>query len=150
MVANAIAVPAEVLYETDFVEWTEEMARLIENRETVGLDWDHLAEEIRDLGISQRNSVSSHLEVLLRHLIKWEIQPSRRGRSWEDSIANARHQIDFLLHSTPSLRRHFQSTFESSYHRAARQATRETHLPPSTPFTHWSPEQVLDPGFLPE
>ena len=150
MVANSIAMPLDVLYEADFVEWTEEMANLIESRRTEEFDWVHLAEEIRDLGISQKHALTSHLDNLLLHLIKWEVQPGRRGRSWEESISNARRKIALLVEGTPSLQRHLEQSFDAEYRRASRWALQETRLPADTPFTRWSKEQVLDPGFLPE
>ena len=150
MVANSIAVPLEILYEADFVEWTEEMANLIEARRTEEFDWVHLAEEIRDFGSSQKHSLTSHLDNLLLHLIKWEVQPGRRGRSWEESISNARRKIFLLVEGTPSLKRHLEQSFDAQYRRASRWALQETRLPADTPFTKWSKEQVLDPGFLPE
>lgn len=150
MATNLIPTPVTLLYEEDFVSWTEEMAHLLQKHQTVGLDWDNLAEEISDLGINLKNAMSSHLENLLIHLIKWEIQPERRSRSWEDSISNSRRELDFLADRTPSLRRHLSETFESSYSRARKYALRETRLPPATHVSTWSQEQVLDPGFLPE
>ncbi|MGE3536646.1 MAG: DUF29 family protein [Candidatus Tectimicrobiota bacterium] len=35
-------------------------------------------------GLSQKHALSSHLKNLLRHLLKWHYQPSRRhtGHSW--------------------------------------------------------------------
>ena len=52
MATNESTVPIGVLYEENFLEWTEEMARLLESRQTEGLDWEHLAEEIRAAGNS--------------------------------------------------------------------------------------------------
>ena len=144
-----MATPAKTLYDEDFIAWTEQMARLIENRQTDGLDWANLAEEIRDLGISKKDALKSHLAILLMHLIKWEIQPARRSRSWEDSISNARTEIDMLLESHPSLKRELSARFDATYDRARRIALRETHLSAKTPITSWSQEQVLDHGFLP-
>lgn len=150
MASNLMAQPATALYEEDFVLWTQGMAHLIENRQTEGLDWDNLAEEIRDLGNSLKSAMSSHLENLLIHLIKWEIQPQRRSRSWEDMISNSRHEIDFLADRTPSLKRQLLDNFDNAYNRAHRYALRETRLPATTPISRWTTEQVLDPGFLPE
>jgi hypothetical protein len=150
MAANESTAFAGALYEADFLEWTEEMARRLESCQTEGLDWQHLAEEIRDLGNSQRNALCSHLGNLLLRLIKWEIQPERRGRSWEDSISNSRREIDFLLDRTPSLNSYLASNFDRSYERARRNAFRETHLPLDTPCTRWNQEQALDLGFLPD
>lgn len=150
MASNSVKIPATALYEEDFIAWTERMATLLENHDSADLDWDHLAEEIRDLGISQKYALKSHLENVLSHVIKWEIQKERRSRSWEQSISNSRGAVDSLLDSIPSLRSYLAETFERSYARAYRRAISETRLPERTPYTRWTVEQVLDPGFLPE
>ncbi len=142
--------PPDALYEQDFLAWTEMMAAALEDRRVADLDWAHLAEEIRDLGISQKHALKSHLENVQLHLIKWEIQPARRCRSWEDSISNSRREIQALLDLIPSLRPFLLSVFESTLDRAYRYATRETHLPDGTPYTRWTLEQVLKTGFLPD
>jgi len=54
------------------------------------------------------------------HLIKWEIQPDRRSRSWEDSISNSRREVDSLLDSIPSLRTYLNESFERCDDRAFR------------------------------
>jgi hypothetical protein len=51
---------SEDLYEKDFIRWTEIMASSLEKRDAQSLDWNHLAEEIRDLGVSQKNALKSH------------------------------------------------------------------------------------------
>ena len=150
MATESVLTPASLLYEEDFIEWTELMSAALERRDVSDLDWEHLAEEIRDLGISQKNALKSHLENVQLHLVKWEIQPGRRSRSCEDSISNSRRKIDVLLDSIRSLRPHMLENFARCYERAHRRAIRETHTPESTPYSRWTLEQVLDPGFLPE
>jgi len=147
MASNLMASPAATLYEEDFVLWTQGMARLIENRQTEGLDWDNLAEEIRDLGNSLKSAMSSHLENLLNHLIKWELQPQRRTRSWEDTISNSRREIDFLADRTPSLKRHLLESFDNAYTRACRYALRETRLPPQLPSACGPPSRFSTQAF---
>ena len=62
------------LYEHDFVAWTERQARelraLSANRWNGPLDLEHLAEEIEDLGRSQRHACESLLEQIIIHLLK--------------------------------------------------------------------------------
>lgn len=125
------------------------MANLLEKRDAAELDWD-LAAEIRDLGISQKHALRSHLENVQMHLIKWELQKERRSRSWEESISNSRREEDSLLDSIPGLRKRLADDFERCYDRAYRSAIRETHLPADTPYTRFTAEQDLDPGFLPD
>ncbi|MES1261744.1 MAG: DUF29 domain-containing protein [Acidobacteriota bacterium] len=150
MAIQSMLTPADVLYEQDFLAWTEMMAAALETHSARDLDWAHLAEEIRDLGISQKSALQSHLENVQLHLMKWQIQPVRRSRSWEDSISKSRREIDVLLDSFPSLRTCLLQNFERCHGRAWRRALGETHLPANTPCPRWTLEQVLDPGFLPE
>jgi hypothetical protein len=137
------------LYEQDFLAWTEMMATALETHNASDLDWAHLANEIRDLGISQKNALKSHLENVQVHLTKWQIQPARRFRSWEDSISNSRREIDVLLDYIHSLRTCLRENFERCHDRVYRRATLETHLPANTLCPRWTLERVLDPGFLP-
>ncbi len=149
MAIESVLTPASLLYKEDFIAWTELMSAALERRDVSDLDWEHLAEEIRDLGISQKRSLTSHLENVMLHLIKWEIQPERRSGSWEDSISNSRGEVDSLLDSIRSLRGCLLESFDRCYNRAGRKALRETHLEKAV-FTRWTLDQVLDPGFLPE
>ena len=149
MATESVLMPAAALYEKDFLVWTELMSAALESRNVADLDWEHLAEEIRDLGISQKSALKSHLENVLLHLIQWELQPERRSRSWENSISNSRGQVDFQLDAFRSLRGCLLESFDRCYDRAARKALREMHREKAA-FTRWTLEQVLDPGFLPE
>ncbi|MBV8841458.1 MAG: DUF29 domain-containing protein [Bryobacterales bacterium] len=126
------------------------MAERLEKRDASALDWDHLAEEIRDLGRSFQHSLLSHLRNVQMHLIKWEIQPERRSLSWEDSISNSRAEIDSLLDDFPSLRGVLKEKFDKCYDKAYRQALQQTHLPKRTAYTRWPLEKVIDHGFLPQ
>jgi hypothetical protein len=98
-----------LLYDEDFIAWTKTQAaalRAAARRSTNhALDWEHLAEEVEDLGKSVRHALSSQLRRVLRHLIKLEHSPSldpRRG--WKESIRGARMEIAKLLRENPSLR----------------------------------------------
>ena len=61
------------LYETDFIGWTEQQARLLRaaaaQRPNLSLDWDHLAEEVEDLGKSHRRALSSQIGLVIEHLL---------------------------------------------------------------------------------
>ena len=47
------------LYDEDIVTWSEQQAELLRRRSANALDWDHLAEEIEDVG-------RSHIGVRIR------------------------------------------------------------------------------------
>ena len=73
--------PATALYDADFAEWTRETAVLIRSGRFEEADLEHMAEEIEDMGKSQRFQVFSGCRVLLMHLLKWQYQPGRRTQS---------------------------------------------------------------------
>lgn len=93
--------------------------------------------------------MSSRLAGLFLHLLKWQSQPERRGRSWQASIAFQRHGIARLLKDNPSLGQFLSDPdFVSSSYRAGQLgAIAETGLEmPETPA--FSLAQALDADFL--
>ena len=52
-ISSAPLPPAE-LYERDYYTWTQEQARALRDRRTEAVDWTNVAEEIEDLGKSER------------------------------------------------------------------------------------------------
>ena len=139
-------------YEEDFFAWTREQAQALEYYKTSALDWEHLAEEIADLGNEVRHAVESHLRNLLMHLLKWVYQPDRRSGSWRSSIRNARIEIEKRLTRNPSLAHDFDSTLSAEYAYARELAADETDLrldqfPESCP---WTSIEVRDKDFWPD
>ena len=63
-------------YDTDFYAWTQAQAEAIRAGTWDAVDRAHLAEEVEDVGKSERRALVSHLRVLLTHLLKWEL-PAR-------------------------------------------------------------------------
>jgi hypothetical protein len=94
----------EPLYDADILLWSEQQAELLRQRSANALDWDNLAEEIKDVGLSQLHAVMSHLRLALLHDLKAEAWPlSRDVPHWR---AEARgHRGDARQHFTPSMAR---------------------------------------------
>ena len=92
---------AKDLYDRDFFEWTQCNAALLRAGQLDQADIEHIAEEIEDMGKSQRRALESRLEVLLAHLLKWRFQPDYRGPSWEATIELQRHKLAKLLKEMP-------------------------------------------------
>jgi hypothetical protein len=69
------------LYETDILLWSERQAELLrrhaagERINDAAIDWPNIAEEVEDVGRSERNSVESHLVQALLHDLKAEAWP---------------------------------------------------------------------------
>jgi Domain of unknown function DUF29 len=139
------------LYERDFYLWVEAQVRLLRQGTFDRLDVVNLVEEIEDLGISAKKAVKSNLVVVLKHLLKHQFQPRRRSRSWQASIVEHRQRLRDDLRTSPSLRGYARDVFEEAYADARARAIAETGLaersfPQEAPYT---PEQTLDPNFLP-
>ncbi len=139
------------LYDRDYYRWLLEQAAHIRAHRLDQLDCQGLAEELEDMGRSERRAVEGHLKNLLLHLLKWLIQPQRRSDSWRDSIDNARDALADLLQDSPSLRPQLPEFITRQYARARRStATQtgiaETDLPTDCPFRL---DEILDHGFLP-
>jgi hypothetical protein len=139
-------------YEEDFFAWTQEQARLLRARDARGLDWDHLAEEIDSMGRRDRRELESRLRLILHHLLKWQVQPGLRGRSWRGTLREQRRQAEKLLKESPSLRPQLPALITEAYPDALADALDETGLPPQNfpadcPFTVG---QILDAGYVPQ
>ena len=141
-----------VLYEEDFYRWTQDTAELIRQGRWDALDRENLAEEIESLGRSDRRELSSRLEVLIMHLLKWSMQPEYRCGSWKATIGEQRDRIGRLLEDSPSLRPRLAEFIAREYCYARRKAVEEMELirdpfPAECPFTT---EQILERWFLPD
>ena len=94
----------QVSYDADVLEWSRQQAAALRNGDFARLDLEHLADEIEDVGKSEKRELASRMGVLLAHLLKWRFQPERRSRSWTDTIEHQREAIGFALKETPSLK----------------------------------------------
>ena len=120
-----MATNPDTLYETDFYAWTRrqarELRRLKSLRLNVELDLDHVAEEIEDLGSSERDTCRSQVERILEHFLKlaWSPSPQLR-RGWQRSIVEARSVLDSKL--SASIRRDLTQRLPRLYRNARRAA----------------------------
>jgi Domain of unknown function DUF29 len=133
------------LHENDFYGWTEQQSDSLrraasERRNSPpDLDFEHLAQEIWELGLSLELELYHRYVILLLHLLKWRYQPGLRGPSWRGSINEQRRRIERLLRKNPSLKRKCSSEFGEAYGEAREKAAEETGLtiasfPSSSPF----------------
>jgi hypothetical protein len=140
-------------YEADFHAWAMRNARLLRQGRLTDLDIEHIAEELESMGASERRELLSRLQVLLLHLLKYQFQPERRGKSWLLTINHQRTAIERLLEQSPSLARMLDDAqLGKVYGKAVRDAIIETDLerhlfPTECPYAL---TQVLDEDWLPE
>ncbi len=142
---------SEMGYDRDFYAWTLAQAGALRAKDWHALDIEHLAEEIEDLGKSDRRAIQSHLRTLLLHLLKVAHQRQRR-LSWPRSVRNAREAIELVLHDSPSLRRELPDFLAWAYPRARKAAAEETRMPLATfpDSCPWTLDRLLNEDFLPE
>jgi hypothetical protein len=145
---------AGVSYEVDIILWSEEQARLLRAGRFSQLDIEHLADEIEDVGKSEKREFASRMALLLAHLLKWSRQPSRRSNSWRATIDEQREQIALGVEETPSLKAvmrdpRWQRRVWLDAREEARKETGlpEEELPEACP---WTMEQAAAPEFWPE
>ena len=149
-----------MLYEKDFLAWTQQQSKLIRQGRWQEVDLDHLIEELEDMGKSNHRELESRLVVLLAHLLKWEFQLNQLedqwrefdGRSWRKTIIEQRVQIERLLEDRSSLSSHFETILQQAHPTALKLACKETQrdsllFPSECPY---SPKQLLNEDFMPE
>jgi hypothetical protein len=81
------------LYDRDILAWSEHQASLLRRvarGERVNeVDWDHVIEEVEDVGLSELHSVESFLELILVHLLKIRIsQDSDALDHWRSELVS--------------------------------------------------------------
>lgn len=141
------------LYETDYYTWTQETARLLRSGRMDEIDREALAEEVEDLGKSEKRALASQFKRLHAHLLKWAFtQKSGHENSWKASIEDSRSEIEKLLSENPGLKSQTAEIFRTSYRGGVLLAVEESNqlesiFPKSCP---WTIETALAPQFLPE
>lgn len=117
------------LYDADFYRWIHRQAELLQARDFERLDLPNLIEEIESMGHSKRDALEHRMEVLLIHLLKFQVQPDHISGSWIGSIVEQRKRIHKLLKKTPSLRRRLDDCIAETYGDAREWAAFQTDLP---------------------
>ncbi|HEX3992622.1 MAG TPA: DUF29 domain-containing protein [Acetobacteraceae bacterium] len=95
------------LYDRDVVAWSEHQAallrRLARGERVNDIDWDHVVEEIEDVGNSQLNAVHCYLRQMLAQLLKLSGWPgSDACHHWRNEVAT--FQVDAIARFVPSMR----------------------------------------------
>ena len=145
---------AATTYDSDVILWSEEQARLLRARRFAAFDIEHLADEIEDVGKSEKRELASRMAVLLAHLLKWRSQPAGRPKSCRATIVVQRKRVVLALKETPSLKAVMRNPDwqEDMWLDALAQASRKTgpameDLPDACP---WTMDQAVDQDFWPE
>ena len=115
------------------------------------VDWEHLIEEVEDLGRSEYRALVSALEQLTLHLLKWQYQQELRSPSWRHSINKQRIKIERILEDNPGLKHRIDDAISQGYKYGRKGAIQETFLedqifPNICPYTC---SELLNDHFFP-
>ena len=145
-------------YEDDSYAWTRHQAMVLltmaaaDNR----FDRENVAEEIEDLGRSERDAVRSQIRRIIEHLLKLAYSPAQQPRfDWMASIAEARATLGDKL--SPTLQRDAENLLSKLYQdgrdraelglRSHGEMQAADNLPPDCPYTI---DEILRRGWFPE
>jgi hypothetical protein len=138
-------------YETDIVAWANEQAALLRAGKFSQLDIEHIADEVEDVGKSEQRELANRMAVLLAHLLKWQSQPERRGKSWQGTLREQRKMILRRLAKTPSLKACLSDSdwFADAWSDAKAKAFEDTNIEDFPEACAWTMDQILDDAFFP-
>jgi Domain of unknown function DUF29 len=110
--------PRTDLYERDYHAWTQAQATLLrrmrQHEAGTALDLARLAEEVEDLGRSERDAVHSQVRRIIEHLLKLEYSGAAEPRDgWKDTVADTRAVLDDKL--SESLRGDLEAVWPRLY-----------------------------------
>src|SRR5947209_18162408 len=91
-------------YEDDFYAWTQHQAEVLRSLHVSDnrFDRDHVAEEIEDLGKSERDAVRSQIRRIIEHLLKLAYSPADQTRfAWMETTVDARQTLVDKLTTPP-------------------------------------------------
>ncbi|MTJ06566.1 MULTISPECIES: DUF29 domain-containing protein [unclassified Anabaena] len=136
-------------HDYDFYAWTQEQVHLLRTGQVNQIDFDHIADEIEDMGRSEKWELESRLEVLLIHLLKWQLQPNLRSRTWQLTIKEQRLRLEKLIAENPSFKSCLTDFLAKTYQIATISAERETGLSSFPETCPYSLTEIFAPDFLP-
>ncbi len=137
------------LYEHDVLVWSEKQAALLRQlsrgeRVNEAVDWEHVIEEVGDVGLSQLSACQSYLRQAIVHLLKLHRQPEGQATGhWHSEIAN--FLADAQQRFSASMRQRID--LDVLYRRALRQLRVDGQAlvaPDACPFTI---DDLLDEDF---
>jgi hypothetical protein len=127
--ATAASAALRTDYKQDIHAWALEQIELLKAGRVAEIDALNIAEELQDVSERQYNKLESALAIILLHMLKWDHQPERRSRSWQDSIKEHRRRAEKQVRRYPSLKTRLGEAVEEAYESARSWCQIETHIP---------------------
>ena len=116
-------------YNEDFAAWLAAQALMLRERRFDQLDVEHLAEEVDGVGNSEFRAFTSAIELIVLHMMKWDYQVERRGRSWRSKIHEQRRQVAKLLKQNPSYKARINEAITDAYSGVPDEVEKQTTIP---------------------
>jgi hypothetical protein len=144
-------------YEDDFYAWTQYQAQILRSMPAPDnrFDREHIAEEIEDLGKSERDTVRSQIRRIIEHFLKLAHSAAEDPRlDWIGTIIEARQRLSDKL--TPTLRQDAEANLDKLYADGRKRAAvglrrhgeedAAEHLPAASP---WSLDDICREDWYP-
>ena len=112
-------------YDDDFYAWTRHQAEVLRSMPAPDnrFDREHVAEEIEDLGKSERDAVRSQIRRIIEHFLKLAYSSAEQPRlGWMETVDDAREMLSDKL--TATLRRDAEDNSGTLYAEGRRRAAR--------------------------
>jgi hypothetical protein len=108
--------PPKLLYDHDFLQWTEETIAHLQNRDFNQLDIGNLIEEIDSLGKSQKNAFKGQIRALIGHIMKrcYVDDMPLEYKGWERTIRNIRPEIEDLIYALEGASSNIKNSSETT------------------------------------
>ncbi len=115
-------------FRDDFYRWTQEQAAVLRQMADRGVDapvdWHNIADVVAAAGNARLTAASSHLTLVLEHLLKLEHAPEAAGIvGWRAVVTRSRGELAWLLAESPSLTDRLTTRLRRDF-RTARTTTR--------------------------
>jgi hypothetical protein len=130
---------------TDRYAWTGETARAVRAGDFAHVDRDLLAEELEQMGRSERRELKALAQRIIEHVIKVEhlggLDGGRYTRHWRAEIVGFQQQLADLIEESPSLKAELtRKLLDATYQKALERLRLEygdepfRTAPPRCPF----------------
>lgn len=117
------------MYEADYSAWISAQAMLLREGRYADLDLANLIDEVESLGRSDFAAFVSAIEIVLIHMLKWDVQPAKRTPSWIASIEEHRRRVAQSLEDNPSYKSRISEALARAWRTAPARTAAETNLP---------------------
>ena len=111
------------LYDRDYYTWATQQVDALKRHNLDAIDWENITEEMEALVRGEESSLRSQYTRIMEHFLELQYREAREidpVAGWEDSVDNARAEIDELLRDSPGLKGKRDELFHEAWPRARR------------------------------